>query len=118
MEEDFKRKQFVEDFNRGTNVQKAQLMLDADKANQKTFLESGLQQATAREAIDQNLSSSKSANLDNFLASLGGLGKEVTDRNAVNTTIDKTGIPGAEDFKRKYGSKLKRNKKSKYFKTL
>lgn len=118
MEEDFKRKQFVEDFNRGTNVQKAQLMLDADKANQKTFLESGLQQATAREAIDQNLSSAKSANLDNFLASLGGLGKEVTDRNAVNTTIDKTGIPGAEDFKRKYGGKLKRNKKSKYFKTL
>ena len=118
MEEDFKRKQFVEDFNRGTNVQKAQLMLDADKANQKTFLESGLQQATAREAIDQALSSAKSANLDNFLASLGDLGKETTDRNAVNTTIDKTGIPGAEDFKRKYGGKLKRNKKSKYFKTL
>ena len=118
MEEDFKRKQFVEDFNRGTNVQKAQLMLDADKANQKTFLESGLQQATAREAIDQASSSAKSANLDNFLASLGDLGKETTDRNAVNTTIDKTGIPGAEDFKRKYGGKLKRNKKSKYFKTL
>ena len=118
MEEDFKRKQFVEDFNRGTNVQKAQLMLDADKANQKTFLESGLQQATAREAIDQALSSARSANLDNFLASLGDLGKETTDRNAVNTTIDKTGIPGAEDFKRKYGGKLKRNKKSKYFKTL
>lgn len=118
MEEDFKRKQFVEDFNRGTNVQKAQLMLDADKANQKTFLESGLQQATAREAIDQALSGAKSTNLDTFLASLGDLGKETTDRNAVNTTIDKTGIPGAEDFKRKYGGKLKRNKKSKYFKTL
>ena len=118
MEENLKQRQLVEDFNRGTNVQKAQLMLDADKANQKTFLESGLQQATAREAIDQALSSARSANLDNFLASLGDLGKETTDRNAVNTTIDKTGIPGAEDFKRKYGGKLKRNKKSKYFKTL
>ena len=64
------------------------------------------------------LSSARSANLDNFLANLGDLGKETTDRNAVNTTIDKTGVPGAEDFKRKYGGKLKRNKKSKYFKTL
>lgn len=118
MEENLKQRQLVEDFNRGTNVQNAQMILDADKANQKTFLESGLQQATAREAIDQNLSSARSANLDNFLASLGDLGKETTDRNAVNTTIDKTGIPGAEDFKRKYGGKLKRNKKSKYFKTL
>lgn len=118
IEENLKQKQLVEDFNRGTNVQNAQMMLDADKANQKTFLESGLQQATAREAIDQALSSARSANLDNFLASLGDLGKETTDRNAVNTTIDKTGVPGAEDFKRKYGGKLKRNKKSKYFKTL
>lgn len=118
MEENLKQRQLVEDFNRGTNVQNAQMMLDADKANQKTFLESGLTQAKMREEIDQALSSARSANLDNFLASLGDLGKETTDRNAVNTTIDKTGIPGAEDFKRKYGGKLKRNKKSKYFKTL
>lgn len=118
MEENLKQRQLVEDFNRGTNVQNAQMMLDADKANQKTFLESGLAQAKMREEIDQALSGAKSTNLDNFLASLGDLGKETTDRNAVNTTIDKTGIPGAEDFKRKYGGKLKRNKKSKYFKTL
>ena len=118
MEENLKQRQLVEDFNRGTNVQKAQMMLDADKANQKTFLESGLAQAKMREEIDQALSGAKSTNLDSFLASLGDLGKETTDRNAVNTTIDKTGIPGAEDFKRKYGGKLKRNKKSKYFKTL
>lgn len=118
MEEDLKQRQLVEDFNRGTNVQKAQMMLDADKANQKTFLESGLAQAKMREEIDQALSGAKSTNLDNFLASLGDLGKETTDRNAVNTTIDKTGVLGAEDFKRKYGGKLKRNKKSKYFKTL
>ncbi len=118
MEENLKQKQLVEDFNRETNVQKAQLMLDADKANQKTFLESGLAQAKMREEIDQALSGAKSTNSDTFLASLGDLGKETTDRNAVNTTIDKTGIPGAEDFKRKYGGKLKRNKKSKYFKTL
>lgn len=118
MEENLKQRQLVEDFNRGTNVQNAQMILDADKANQKAFLESGLTQAKLREEIDQALSSARSTNLDNFLASLGDLGKETTDRNAVNTTIDKTGIPGAEDFKRKYGGKLKRNKKSKYFKTL
>ena len=118
MEENLKQRQLVEDFNRGTNVQNAQMMLDADKANQKTFLESGLAQTKMREEIDQALSGARSANLDNFLASLGDLGKETTDRNAVNTTIDKTGIPGAEDFKRKCGGKLKRNKKSKYFKTL
>ena len=118
MEENLKQRQLVEDFNRGTNVQNAQMMLDADKANQKTFLESGLAQAKMREEIDQALSGAKSTNLDSFLASLGDLGKETTDRNAVNTTIDKTGVPGAEDFKRKYGGKLKRNKKSKYFKTL
>lgn len=118
MEENLKQRQLVEDFNRGTNIQNAQMMLDADKANQRTLLDSGTQQAMMREKIDEALSGARSANLDNFLASLGDMGKEAIDKNTTNTLIERTGVPGGEDFKRKYGGKIKKNKKSKYFKTL
>lgn len=66
-------------FNRGTNQLNAELALKADLANQandKLRLQAKSMEAQLRENADTMSSSSRSANLTNFLDNMGNIGRE------------------------------------------
>ena len=80
------------DFNRRTKMINSQLGLEAAMANAKfrqmaqSARLSGLAQAAAmREAIDQRVGASRSANITNLLTSLGNIGRENMAFNMINT---------------------------------
>lgn len=81
----------AKDFNRRTNMFNAQMGLEAAMANARYRQQagsaqlSGLAQAAAlRDAIDQRVGASRSANLTNFLQSLGNIGRENFAMNQIN----------------------------------
>ena len=87
---DAKRQQ-VADFNRKTNMFNSQMDLEAAMANARYAQQarqmglSGLAQAAAlRDAIDQRVGAARSANLNNFLTSLGNIGRENFALNQIN----------------------------------
>ena len=117
---DAKRQQ-VEDFNRKTNMFNSQMGLEADMANARYHQAaqqlglSGLAQAAAlRDQIDARTGAAKSANLSNFLTSLGNIGRENFAMNQINTDRSRhyygnlSGDVGGykEDKKKKRGGKL------------
>ena len=105
-------------FNRGTNQANLTAGLEVAKANQQIALNSAYKQAAMREAIDQYISASDSANMSNFMESLQNIGRENLDKKALQELIA-SGIFGAMSDKQKtalsrgnaYGGKLKRNKR-------
>ena len=106
------------EFNRGTNQANLTAGLEVAKDNQQIALDSAYKQAAMREAIDQYISASDSANMSNFMESLQNIGRENLDKKALQELIA-SGIFGAMSDKQKtalsrgnaYGGKLKRNKR-------
>ena len=80
------------EYDRRTNMFNAQMGLEAAMANaryaqqaQNSYI-SGLAQAAAmRDAIDQRVGASRSANITNFLTSLGNIGRENFAFNQINS---------------------------------
>ena len=113
------KRERVSDFNRKTNMFNSQMGLEAAMANaryrqaaQQMGL-SGLAQAAAlRDQIDARINAARSANLSNFLTSLGNIGRENFAMNQINTDRsrryygDLSGNAGG--YKRKCGGKLKK----------
>lgn len=108
----------VEDFNRRTNMFNSQMGLEAAIANaryQQTAKQlglSGLAQAAAlRNQIDANVGAARSANLTNFLTSLGNIGRENFALNQLNLdpsrkySMDNT---GATTYKKNTQEKSKK----------
>ena len=88
---DAKRKDVAE-FNRKTNMFNSQMDLEAAMANaryQQVARQMGLsglaQAAALRDSIDARVGASRSANLTNFLTSLGNIGRENFAMNQINT---------------------------------
>ena len=82
----------VATFNRGTDMFNSQQDLAASEANARyrqmawQYGLSGLAQAAAmRNAIDQRVGAARSANLTNFLTSLGNIGRENFAMNQINS---------------------------------
>ena len=91
--------------------------LDVAKANQQLAYQSAVQQAAMREAIDQYISASDSANFSNFMESLQNIGRENLDRRALQELITDNVFGAMSDktektlTRRANGGKLKRNKR-------
>lgn len=78
----------VEAFNRGTNQLNSEMGLRAgqiNKQNDELRLKSAITQAQLRDQIDSAVSAARSANLNNFLDSLGDIGREETIFNLINS---------------------------------
>lgn len=78
----------VEAFNRGTNQFNSEMGLRVDqinKQNDELRLKSAITQAQLRDQIDSAVSAARSANLNNFLDSLGDIGREETIFNLINS---------------------------------
>lgn len=78
----------VEAFNRGTNQLNSEMGLRAgqiNKQNDELRLKSAITQAQLRDQIDSAVSAARSANLNNFLDSLGDIGREGTIFNLINS---------------------------------
>ena len=117
--EEYNRAQYerTKEFNRKTNMFNSQMDLEAAMANAryqqaaKQMGLSGLAQAAAlREQIDARTGAAKSANLSNFLTSLGNIGRENFAMNQINTDRSRhyygnlSGNVGG--YKRKRGGKM------------
>ena len=90
------QRQKVEDFNRATNQANSQGMLQADVANQSaladarnSYLSGIYNYAKLREEERQSATAARSANLTNFINSLGAIGKENYSRNMIMTDQSK-----------------------------
>jgi hypothetical protein len=86
------KRERVADFNRRTNMFNSQMGLEAAMANARYHQAaqqmglSGLAQAAAlRDSIDARTGAARSANLSNFLTSLGNIGRENFAMNQINT---------------------------------
>lgn len=78
----------VEAFNRGTNQFNSEMGLrvgQINKQNDELRLRSAITQAQLRDQIDSAVSAARSANLNNFLDSLGDIGREETIFNLINS---------------------------------
>lgn len=112
----------VADFNRRTNMFNSQMGLEAAMANaryQQAARQMGLsglaQAAALRDSIDARVGAAKSANLTNFLTSLGNIGRENFAMNQINTDRsrhyygDLSGdVSGYKRKKKSCGGKLNR----------
>lgn len=102
----------VEEFNRGTNTTNSQGFLQADMANQKALMESresslkGIMAATEmRQRERQSSTAARSANLSNFINSLGDIGRENFSRNMIISDPSKyytIGANGEVSYKSSY----------------
>lgn len=90
----------VESFNRGTNQYNSESALRAagmNQQNREMKLRAIMQAAGMREEVGARSSAAKSANLTNFVDSLGDIGREEFSRNmiesnpALDYTIDRSG---------------------------
>ena len=95
-EYNLKQRQSVEDFNRATNQANSQGMLQADMANQSalanarnSYLSGIYNYANLREKERQAAIAARSANLTNFINSLGAIGKENYSRNMITSDPSK-----------------------------
>lgn len=84
------QRQKIEDFNRATNIANSEGFLKADQANQSaqlqarsSYLKGALTAYGLRQKERQMSMSSKSANLSNFINSLGDIGRENFARNMI-----------------------------------
>lgn len=78
----------IEAFNRGTNQFNSEMGLrvgQINKQNDELRLKSAITQAQLRDQIDSAVSAARSANLNNFLDSLGDIGREETIFNLINS---------------------------------
>lgn len=78
----------VEAFNRGTNQFNSEMGLrvgQINKQNDELRLKLAITQAQLRDQIDSAVSAARSANLNNFLDSLGDIGREETIFNLINS---------------------------------
>lgn len=78
------QRQAVEQFNRGTNVTNAEMAMKADLSNAEQAMQRARMYgslAEYRDAIRAKNRAEKSANLTNFIQSLGNLGTELTDKD-------------------------------------
>lgn len=85
------RRKEVADFDRQTNMFNSQMALEAATANARFRQQaqqlglSGLAQAAAmRDSIDQRVGAARSANISNFINSLGNIGRENFAFNVIN----------------------------------
>lgn len=90
------QRQKVEDFNRATNIANAEGILKADMANQSalmqsksSYLKGALAANELRQKERQMSTASKSANLSNFINSLGDIGRENFSRNMITSDPSK-----------------------------
>lgn len=95
------QEQKVEDFNRSTNMANSQMGLTADQANQRIALESAVQQAAMREAIDKYISEARSTNLNTFLDNIQGIGREMDAIREAKKTMAANAAHGGKLNKRK-----------------
>jgi hypothetical protein len=86
------KRERIADFNRKTNMFNSQMGLEAAMANARYHQAasqmglSGLAQAAAlRDSIDARTGAARSANLTNFLTSLGNIGRENFALNQINS---------------------------------
>lgn len=95
------QEQKVEDFNRNTNMANSQMGLTADQANQRIALESAVQQAAMREAIDKYISEARSTNLNTFLDNIQNIGREMDAIREAKKTMAANAAHGGKLNKRK-----------------
>lgn len=84
------QRQKVEDFNRATNMFNSEGIFKADQANQSaqlqarsSYLKGALAAAELRQKERQAATAARSANLSNFINSLGDIGRENFSRNMI-----------------------------------
>ena len=90
------QRQKVEEFNRATNMANSEGILKADQANQSaqlqarsSYLKGALTAAELRQKERQVSTAARSANLSNFINSLGDIGRENYQRNMIITDPSK-----------------------------
>ena len=115
VESNLEQRKQVEDFNRRTNMFNSQMGLEADMANARYHQTaqqlglSGLAQAAAlRDSIDSRIGAARSANITNFLNSLGNIGRENFALNQLNWDKSRnysTDASGRSSYKRKRKTK-------------
>ena len=101
-EYNFAQRQKVEEFNRATNMANSEGILKADQANQNaqlqarsSYLKGALTAAELRQKERQAATAARSANLSNFINSLGDIGRENYQRNMIITDPSKYYTIGA-----------------------
>lgn len=106
------QRQAVADFNRETDSINASGMFQADSANQKAFMEAmsqylkGMETAAAmREKARLTADAAKSANLSNFITSIGDIGRENMAWNW-RDFYKETSAPIREDLKQLLGGDI------------
>lgn len=85
-ESNLQQRQIVSDFNRNTNMQNAQMDLQAQMANQNVDqikMNAQIQRAQLRDAANARADEARAFNLSNFFNNLGAVGKEEYSRNAI-----------------------------------
>ncbi len=109
------QRQKVEDFNRATNIQNAQGMLQADMANQQAFanardynLRGVLASAEMRQKARMAADAARSSNLSNFLQSMGDIGYENKSMNMIRRLIEAGIVPVSEPMIDLYSTPSKR----------
>jgi GH24 family phage-related lysozyme (muramidase) len=115
VESNLEQRKQVEDFNRRTNMFNSQMGLEADIANARyhqTAQQLGLnglaQAAALRDSIDSRIGAARSANITNFLNSLGNIGRENFALNQLNWDKSRnysTDASGRSSYKRKRKAK-------------
>nr|DAI45495.1 MAG TPA: hypothetical protein [Bacteriophage sp.] len=95
------QRQKVEEFNRGTNMFNSEGIFKADSANQSAQLQSRasylrgiLAAADLRQKERQTSAAARSANLSNFINSVGDIGRENFTRNMIVSDPSKYYITG------------------------
>lgn len=89
-EYNLKQRQLVSDFNRGTNQFNSEGSLKAQQANMggdEVRMRAAMEAARMRDTVDQRVGAARSANLTNFLQSLGDIGWEEYNRNMANSVF-------------------------------
>lgn len=120
-EYNFAQRQKVEDFNRATNMFNSEGMFKADAANQSallqarsSYLKGALTAAELRQRERQTSTAARSANLSNFINSLGDIGRENFSRNMIISDPSKyywIGNNGAIHYKGAYNNLSEKEKK-------
>lgn len=90
-----------DNFNRGTNQANLTAGLDVAKTNQQLAYNSAIQQAAMREAIDQYISESNSANATTLLDNIQNIGREMDAIREAKKTMAANAAHGGKLNKRK-----------------
>lgn len=115
------QRQKVEEFNRATNMFNSEGIFKADAANQSamaqarsSYLRGALTAAELRQRERQTSAAARSANLSNFINSLGDIGRENFSRNMIISDPSKyylIGNNGAIHYKGAYNNLSEKEKK-------